>query len=401
MLNFIFNTVLITIRKDLKRGLINYLKNKLVIWYHNSTSYKKLNVILVKLNSLHTRVIGITQSILSRLRMEYPLVYTIICGLKQEYFKIISGNIASIHVQLLFSAGFFCSNGYYFYWLTIMVFTLNLKSWMVTNNIHKKSPLIHNSLLYILDIVYLLSLSMCINSILDSIILPFFRTSIAILKKIWDGILNMMGFKKGESSNKNNNPSPNPKKDPDIPFTGSDDKSKDKSKSGKLSNTVSEFAEANFDFACVEGANFKDKTTKFLDIQRDYSGYLSEDAKKELNQLSAKEIYKFTLNDGDGIHEFWKNKKKSNKAGWDHFLAVLKVFEANSKSIQEKLGGKKSERSLYFRKEVDICKTVYSRAYKEKEAIIKKQLANSREMDKILAENGLNVSTVIDSLTKK
>jgi hypothetical protein len=70
---------------------------------------------------------------------------------------------------------------------------------------------------------------------------------------------------------------------------------------------------------------------------------------------------------------------------------MIQIFEKNSKSIQQQLGGKKDLKSGYFRKELDKDKTAYSENYKEKEAIIKKQLVKSRNVDKLLKENNMTV----------
>jgi uncharacterized HAD superfamily protein len=70
---------------------------------------------------------------------------------------------------------------------------------------------------------------------------------------------------------------------------------------------------------------------------------------------------------------------------------MIQTFERNSKSIQQQLGGKKDLKSEYFRKELNIVKTAYSENYKEKEAIIKKQLAKSKNVDKLLKENNMTV----------
>lgn len=70
---------------------------------------------------------------------------------------------------------------------------------------------------------------------------------------------------------------------------------------------------------------------------------------------------------------------------------MIQTFEINSKSIQEQLGGKKDLKSGYFRKELNNVKIVYSENYKEKEAIIKKQLVKSRNVDKLLEKNGMTI----------
>jgi hypothetical protein len=91
------------------------------------------------------------------------------------------------------------------------------------------------------------------------------------------------------------------------------------------------------------------------------------------------------------VHEFWKSKRRVNDAYWDNSNGVIRIFEQNSKSIQEQLGGKKDPKSDSFRKTLNSVKAAYSESYREKDSIIKEQLAKSRNLDKLLKENNMTV----------
>lgn len=79
---------------------------------------------------------------------------------------------------------------------------------------------------------------------------------------------------------------------------------------------------------------------------------------------------------------------------------MVQVFETNSKAIQEKLGGKKDIKSEYFRKDLQVIKRIYSDIQKQKETIIKKQLARSRITDKLLEQNGISIHSLVNKIIK-
>jgi hypothetical protein len=78
----------------------------------------------------------------------------------------------------------------------------------------------------------------------------------------------------------------------------------------------------------------------------------------------------------------------------------VQIFEQNSKNIQEKLGGKKSEMSRLFRKDLDSFKNIIVISRREKQAIVIKQLSDSVNMDKILEKEGIKLPSILDLLNK-
>jgi hypothetical protein len=105
----------------------------------------------------------------------------------------------------------------------------------VLNNLAPKYPNLSYFIVYLIDIVHLLSLTMCINFIVDSIILPLLTRLIITLKNILDGILYMSGINKGDSGiagSISKKPSPGgPEKPTNIGLSKSEEKKKDKKKS--------------------------------------------------------------------------------------------------------------------------------------------------------------------------
>jgi hypothetical protein len=106
----------------------------------------------------------------------------------------------------------------------------------------------------------------------------------------------------------------------------------------------------------------------------------------------------FKLDKEDSVHQFWLNKRISNKAGWESTSEIINIFAKNSKIIQEKLGGKNSDKSYLFRKETEQFKIMWSAPNKLKESIIKRELEKSRSLDKVLREKNLSIKELIDSL---
>ena len=165
-----------------------------------------------------------------------------------------------------------------------------------------------------------------------------------------------------------------------------------------LRKALKDLKHASDKYNSIEKKNYNRMVTSFTDLHRDYLDYLSKEEKKHvLDTLHDKVDTSGELID---IHHYWKSKRRVNDAYWDKSNKMIQTFERNSKSIQQQLGGKKDLKSEYFRKELNIVKTAYSENYKEKEAIIKKQLAKSKNVDKLLKENNMTVHHLWNKIIK-
>jgi hypothetical protein len=116
----------------------------------------------------------------------------------------------------------------------------------VLNNLAPKYPNLSGFIVYFIDIVHLLSLTMCINFIFDSIILPLLNRLIIQLKNIFNGILYMSGVNKGNSGivgSNFKNPTPGGPKNPtDIGLSKSEEKERDRKKrEDAFGNNVDDF----------------------------------------------------------------------------------------------------------------------------------------------------------------
>lgn len=402
----IINAIVITIKQDIRKAVGNYVKEKLIIYYNNSSLHIKGKLLLAKLEVLHHYFVAI-QQLLFMLCNKYSLLYSIFVFLRLEYLNLLNGNIRYIHLKLFLFIGFYCNSVDYYYWLIIMLLSNCIKELIQTSGVCQEYTKLCNSLVYISKIIYLLSLTMCINSILDIVIFPLLKTLISVIKHMFDSILNMMGFNKGESSrvndNKNPNPNPGPKKDSELFATDSDEKRKNSpaSELERLKNAFTEFKKGNVEFMEIENRNKINKIDHLVDLCRDYDKYLTKEDKVALYKLMSSEIKKFNFDQSESIHEFWKMKKESNKEGWDKIVGITDIFQRNSKQIQEQLGGKKSDRSITFRSELEKFKTTYAKSYKEKESVVKAQLAKSRQTDNLLQEYGMTFSTLVKVMVEK
>jgi len=95
------------------------------------------------------------------------------------------------------------------------------------------------------------------------------------------------------------------------------------------------------------------------------------------------------------IYDFLLTKRDTNNANWDWLKARIHLWERNSKDIQIKLGGKKAGENKEFVKELNTFKELWSRSHREKEAIIKSQLGEATQFDKLLNAKGMRITDVI------
>jgi hypothetical protein len=217
--------------------------------------------------------------------------------------------------------------------------------------------------------------------------------------------------KKIKSKSVSNNPEgdPNPNGGSDMPLTKTEKrtkKDKDRKQTKELSEldkTILKFRKGNREYIEAGRRNFEKKHTTLMDLYRDYEQYLSESEKEKLKAKMVEKINKFDIR-GEGnisIHEFWKNQKRgdNNESKWAN--GIMQIFEQNSKIIQEQLGGKKSEMSRLFRKNLDLFKSEIAKSHREKQTIVNKHLSDSVNMDKILEQEGIKLASVTDLLIKE
>lgn len=378
----IVNTILFRVRKDLQRIIVNYISNILIAKYKDLKILIMLHNVVIKLRTMHTLFLSMIQLLLSMVKtvvkIKYPLAYNIYIVLQHEYTHIVMGSLQPAHIHFFFFVGFYFNNADYFYWVLAMTLSARLKNYIIISGINDKYPIWSRVLLYILSIVYLLSLTVCIHYMVDSIILPFFNKLIIGLKNVFNGILKMVG---SDVNNVNtgvsgsNNPSPNPGQGSNIGL------SKSEGKKSKKDNKENFSYESNYDnfhdsvHKLNEYKKYTNKTFRMPQILADYREYLPEQDKIELNNLLNKPSHKVRWNEQTTVKEFWEKKKVIHTSNWKDTEDIINIFYKNSKRIQvEHLGGKTSEKSKLFKKQL---KNLYDNSqydYTSKKSIILEQI---------------------------
>ena len=356
--------------------------------------YKVMDFLLTMLISFYSYLYMIGLKLQNKLEKNFPIFYSITLYIYSEYCAIIRGDLSkNMNIIIGLYVVFYYSN------LHLILYSLLILNAFLKKHIIKDIWLKDN-----FPILYRILLD--ISSFINTIIIFYFLDLIFIniikpyLLKVWNGILKMASSNKGNVdtgglSNKGN--MPNPQK-PSGTSVIDPDKDSDKKNKEKLKKEFDRFHKANIEFNSADRARDKDSHIILKDIVDDYSQYLPEDDRNRLLTLLSTKYPKFQLDYEDTVHQFWLNKRASNRPGWDNTLEIIGIFAKNSKSIQQQLGGKKSYKSELFRKETEQFKMTWSVPHKRKESIIKRELEQARAFDKLLKENGFSIKQLIDSI---
>lgn len=330
----------------------------------------------------------------NQLKKKFPIIYCITLYIYSEYLAIVRGDLTKniaviISLYILF---YLDKNNFLLY--TVLLLSVLFKEYLLKQlRIQKDYPILYNFLVDILSLIitivifYFLDL-ICINTIKS------------LLLKIWNGLLNMSNFSKGnvegggELVNKGKMPNPQKPSDPSVIKA---DEEKDNKYKRRVNKEFYEFKKANIEFNSVGEKMDLDTKISIKDMVDDYGQYLPDTDRKKLSTILSKKLPGFNLTKEDSVHQFWLNKRISNKAGWDNTKEIIDIFAKNSKIVQEKLGGKNSHKSYLFRKETEQFKNMWSAPNKLKESIIKRELEKARSFDKVLKEKNLSIKEIIDS----
>jgi hypothetical protein len=167
----------------------------------------------------------------------------------------------------------------------------------VSNYLAPKYTYLSRFIVYLIKIVYVVSLTICVNSILTSIILPIYNKFIISLKEIFDGILKMAGNDRNIPNTGgpgNNNPTPNPNPESDYTIGSSKSESNKKKKDLEKEYTY----EQNYDNfvttvdKLTEYRAYNNRVFNMPRILENYREYLSTQDKIDLNDLLNKKSHK-------------------------------------------------------------------------------------------------------------
>jgi hypothetical protein len=202
--------------------------------------------------------------------------------------------------------GFYVDNADYFYWVIIMALSSRAELY-VLKHLFPSYPYLSRFFGYLLKILFAVSLAMCVDCILTSIILPIFHKFILSLKEKYSGILKMAGGNPKITNTGgagNNDPTPNPK--PKDNYTGypKDDE--------KKKRNLEEYYtyEQNYDnfLGKIESMqNYKEYNNRTFNMPRileNYREYLSSEDKSKLNDLLNKKSHKIPWSEKTTVKEY-------------------------------------------------------------------------------------------------
>jgi len=374
-----------------------YLTRKCTILFNKYPAlYKVMDYFFTILATFYSYLYSIGFKLHNKFKNNFPILYSITLYIKSEYLAIINGDLSrNMEVIIGLYVVFYYTN-FNLILYSLLILNVLLKKHLIKDTWLKENfPILYRVLLDISSLINTIFIFYFLDLIFINLIKPF-------LFKVWNGILKMASPDKGNVdtgglSNKGN--MPNPQKPSGISVIDSD-KDGDKKYKENLKRKFDRFYKANLEFNSADSKIRGDWKVSMKDMLDDYVQYLPETEKSRLLTLLSTEYPKFQLNKEDSVHQFWLNKRASNRPGWDNTLEIIDIFARNSKSIQEQLGGKKSFRSHLFRKETERFKNMWSTPHKIKESIIKRELEEARAFDKLLKEKGISIKELIDSMGK-
>jgi len=354
--------------------------------------YKVMDCFLSILDTLYSYIYSRGFKLHNKFKNNFPILYSITLYIYTEYLAIINGDLSrNMEIIIGLSVIFYYSNINFILYSLLILNALLKKHLIKYTWLKENYPILYTVLLDISSLINTIFIFYFLDFIFINLIKPF-------LLKVWNGILKMASPDKGNLDTgglSNKNSMPNPQKPSDISFIDSD-KEEDKKYRANLKKKFNMFYKANVEFNSADNNIGMDWKVSLKDMLDTYTEYLPETDKSRLVTILSTEYPKFQLNKEDSVHQFWLNKRASNRVGWDNTLEIIDIFAKNSKSIQEQLGGKKSYRSKLFRGETERFKNMWSTPHKIKESLIKRELEESRAFDKLLKEKGISIKELID-----
>jgi len=249
----------------------------------------------------------------------------------------------------------------------------------------------------LVHLVYLAAVSVIFEEAYCGIISPLLTYLISTMKYIWNGLLNSSGFGQdtgniaGSSGPSNNGPSPNPGPSSVNPVV-SDPKEDDK----KLEKFIYRYTESVRVFT-KHGSELGDKQKSSMRGLNKYVQHLSDEDKIVYENTNHPVFPKIVIVDDMTVQEYWLHQREVNNVNWNWLTARMELWERNSKEIKLKLGGKKSSESKIFIEHLNNFKESWSFPQREKERVIKSQLGEAAQFDKLLKKKGMRCTDIMEA----
>ena len=407
MYNGLLKNILKTMCKYLLSICNNFILNKLTLYCSSIVTilfekypflYNAVDYIFTIRDIFNLYLTVVFSKLEYSLEKKYPVIYAIIVYLFSEYTAIMKGKLTrNVFWIITFYVIYSNSNS------DISIFILLLSNGLFKQFLEKNTwikhqfPVLYTIFIEISTIINICLILYFLDSTLTNIVIP-------AIKKLLGYIIKMTGEQGSRNSKSSNNsggdngdPSGDPGdpgKDNRNPLDNSQKKEKNKEKKvilteKELSQFYQELAELKKHTKNYEEYEKKNNKLKFtyLEFSRDYTEYLPEKDKENLRPIEIVNVPQDIRN----VHSYWTYKKKVNKEIYKHINSGTIVFEQNSKTIQDKLGGRKSTKSAIFRRDLDSLKSTYSNNFRIKDRFLNERINSSSTLDKLIKKQGIDM----------
>jgi NADH-ubiquinone oxidoreductase chain 3 len=392
--------VLISLFKYLKRYVLTNGLNFIYTKLPNTKKVLKYRDLILSIISIYEIIYTRFTCCIDRLfKIYFPFLYAIYVDIQYICCNVFAGK-GYLYILYFLLLGFYLGSEYVFYCTTIIQ-TYPLVKYYNKMFILPYYPRLYKAIDFLGYIVYLAAIGICMEEVYSGIINPLWSKFIISLKIKWNGFLNASNNSQGNvnssssSRPSNNNPSPNPGPRDVIKTGYSEDNSKEKQKTYK--NYIDKARKDHREFerlARKSHIDFRDLKYVNVDMNKEYLGYLPKEEQQRYTLLLNQNFSKLLVHRDVTATDFWLKRRATNKEGWDAVVNQIQFWEKNSKIIRAAM--KEQNKNDTFPRDLEIYKNGWAALHRQKVDLIKSQLGQSSQFDKLLKENGKRFLDVLN-----
>lgn len=392
--------VLISLFKYLKRYVLTNGLNFIYTKLPNTKKVLKYRDLILSIISIYEIIYTRFTCCIDRLfKIYFPFLYAIYVDIQYICCNVFAGK-GYLYILYFLLLGFYLGSEYVFYCTTIIQ-TYPLVKYYNKMFILPYYPRLYKAIDFLGYIVYLAAIEICMEEVYSGIINPLWSKFIISLKIKWNGFLNASNNSQGNvnssssSRPSNNNPSPNPGPRDVIKTGYSEDNTKEKQKTYK--NYIDKARKDHREFerlARKSHIDFRDLKYVNVDMNKEYLGYLPKEEQQRYTLLLNQNFSKLLVHRDVTATDFWLKRRATNKEGWDAVVDQIQFWEKNSKIIRAAM--KEQNKNDTFPRDLEIYKNGWAALHRQKVDLIKSQLGQSSQFDKLLKENGKRFLDVLN-----
>jgi len=397
----ILQRVILSLSKSLKRYVLHRGFHFIFTKLPNTNYVLKCRNIILSIISMYDIIyIRFTCCIDRFFKIHLPFLYAIYVDIQRICYNIFTGR-GYLYILYFLLLGFYLENEYIFY-STIIIQAYPLLKYYNKSFILPYYPRLSNSIDFLAYILYLAAIQICIEGVYSGIINPIWTKCIIAIKNKWNGFLNASNNSEGHENlggsggPSNNNPSPNPGPG-DVTKPGFYD-AKSKEKQNTLRKFTDKARKDHREFerlAHKRDVDFRDLAYVNLDMNKEYFNYLPVEEQQRYLSLLNQNFSKLLVHRDVTAKDFWLKRRGTNKEGWDAIVDQIQLWEKNSKHIRAAM--KENNKNDSFPRDLEIFKNGWAALHRQREDLIKSQLGQASQFDKLLKENGKRFLDVLNN----